>query len=107
MPTNVVVGNLGESVIEATLLRWVKNDGEAVSRDEPVAELETDKANVDLVATATGTLRHKKAAGQTVKVGEAVATIEEGAAGTATAGAAGGAAAGTSGGASVPAAPAA
>ena len=48
MPTNVEVPPLGESVTEAVLLRWIKNDGEAVKKDEPLAELETDKANVDL-----------------------------------------------------------
>ncbi len=52
MPTNVDVPPLGESVSEAVLLRWLKNDGEYVTTDEPVCELETDKANVDLAAKA-------------------------------------------------------
>jgi len=83
MPTNIVVPELGESVTEAVLIRWLKNDGDAVARDEAVAELETDKANADLTATATGVLRPLKAPGDTVKVGETIARIEEAAAGSA------------------------
>src|SRR5215207_6695723 len=83
MPTNVDVPPLGESVTEAVLLRWIKNDGEAVRKDEPLAELETDKANVDLPSPGAGVLRHAKKVGDTVKVGEPIASIDE--AGTATA----------------------
>ena len=78
MPTDIVVPPLGESVTEAVLLRWIKNDGDAVNRDEPLAELETDKANVDLPSAAAGVLRQSKKAGDTVKVGETIARIEEG-----------------------------
>ena len=78
MPTNVDVPPLGESVSEAVLLRWLKNDGDAVTVGEPLAELETDKANVDLPSTAAGVLRRAKDAGATVKVGEVIARIEEG-----------------------------
>src|SRR5260221_8372150 len=77
MPTNVDVPPLGESVSEAVLLRWLKNDGEYVNTDEPICELETDKANVDLAAKAAGLLRHAKAAGETVHVGEAIGRIDE------------------------------
>ena len=84
MPTNLVVPPLGESVTEAVLLRWIKNDGDAVAQGEAVAELETDKANVDLPATVAGRLRHGKAVGDTVKVGETVATVEQGAGAAAT-----------------------
>ena len=83
MPINVNVPPLGESVTQATLLRWIKNDGEAVAKDEPIAELETDKANVDLPSPAAGVLRHGKKPGDTVQVGEAVARVEEGGTGTA------------------------
>src|SRR5688572_24502175 len=78
MPTNVDVPPLGESVSEATLLRWLKNEGDSVVVGEPLAELETDKANVDLPSTAAGVLRRAKDAGATVKVGEVIARIEEG-----------------------------
>src|SRR3954463_16254021 len=77
MPTNVEIPPLGESVTEAVLLRWIKNDGEAVKKDEPLAELETDKANVDLPSPGAGVLRHAKKAGDTVKVGETIAGIDE------------------------------
>ena len=80
MPTNIEVPSLGESVTEAVLLRWLKQDGEYVAADEPVAELETDKANVDLPTGAAGTLRHVKKPGDTVQVGEAVGRIDESAA---------------------------
>ncbi len=84
MPTNVIVPSLGESVTEAVLLRWLKQNGELVAKDEMVVELETDKANVDIPAKASGVLRHGKQPGDTVQVGEAVAQIEEaGAASTA------------------------
>ena len=106
MPTNVIVPALGESVSEATLIRWIKNDGDPVAKDEPVAELETDKANVDLPAPAAGVLRHAKAAGTTVHIGDAVATIEEGGAGKASAPAAGVGTAKTQAATAAPAAPA-
>ncbi|HEY2586546.1 MAG TPA: 2-oxoglutarate dehydrogenase complex dihydrolipoyllysine-residue succinyltransferase [Tepidisphaeraceae bacterium] len=79
MPTNISVPALGESVSEATVLRWLKNDGDYVEVDEPLVELETDKANVDIPTSAPGVLRQAKRAGDTVKVGETIARIEEGA----------------------------
>src|SRR5687768_2447572 len=88
MPTNVTVPGMGESVTEAVLLRWLKNDGDFVKVDEPLCELETDKANVDLPATAAGVLRQAKKAGDTVHVGETIARIDEGGAGNAAAAAA-------------------
>ena len=78
MPTNVTVPGMGESVTEAVLLRWLKNDGDAVTLDEPLCELETDKANVDLPSPVAGVLRRAKEAGETVHVGETIARIDEG-----------------------------
>src|SRR3954471_13227210 len=78
MPTNVVVPSLGESVTEAVLLRWIKPDGDAVAKDEPLAELETDKANVDLPSPAAGVLRHGKKPNDSVKVGEVIGSGGEG-----------------------------
>src|SRR3954447_11341685 len=52
MPMNVQIPALGESVTEAVLLKWHKQDGESVAQDEPICELETDKANVDLPSPA-------------------------------------------------------
>ncbi len=79
MPTNVTVPGMGDSITEAVLLRWLKNDGDSVAMDEPLCELETDKANVDLPATAAGVLRHAKTAGDTVHIGETIARIDDGA----------------------------
>ena len=78
MSTNVVIPPLGESVTEAVLLRWLKNDGEQVSADQPVVELETDKANVEIPTPVAGILRRGKKEGETVKVGESIAQIEAG-----------------------------
>src|SRR4051812_4411884 len=88
MSTNVDIPPLGESVSEAVLLRWLKNDGDVVSEGDPLAELETDKANVDLPAPRPGVLRRVKEAGETVHIGETVARIDAAPAGS-TAGGAG------------------
>jgi len=67
---------MGESVTEAVLLKWHKQDGDFVEQDEPLAEMETDKANVDVPANAAGILKRITAEGTKVRVGEAIATIE-------------------------------
>jgi 2-oxoglutarate dehydrogenase E2 component (dihydrolipoamide succinyltransferase) len=104
MAIEVVVPPLGESVTQAILIKWHKADGEAVKADEPVAELETDKANVDLVAPSAGVLRRVKNEGDTVRVGEAIGRVDAGGGATASAPAKTGAAAATSAGASAAAA---
>jgi 2-oxoglutarate dehydrogenase E2 component (dihydrolipoamide succinyltransferase) len=76
MSTNVNVPALGESVSEAVLLRWHKTDGQAVSQDEPICELETDKANVDVPSPASGVIRRVKQEGAKVRIGETIATID-------------------------------
>ncbi len=82
MPTPVPVPELGESIKEAKLLKWHKSDGDAVQIDEPICELETDKANVDIPSPLAGTLRRLKKEGDTVNVGEAIAQIDGAAAAT-------------------------
>src|SRR4029079_11489194 len=77
MPTNVDVPALGESVREATLIKWHKNDGDTVAAAEPLAELETDKANVDVPSPAAGVLRRVKEEGDTVAIGETIARIDD------------------------------
>jgi 2-oxoglutarate dehydrogenase E2 component (dihydrolipoamide succinyltransferase) len=77
MPTNVDIPVLGESVREAVLIKWHKSDGETVSKDEPLCELETDKANVDVPSPAAGVLRRVKEEGQTVLIGETIARIDD------------------------------
>ena len=76
MATNVVVPNLGDSISEVTLLKWHKADGERVGQDEALCEVETDKANTDIYATAPGVVKQLVAVGTTVKVGDALASID-------------------------------
>jgi 2-oxoglutarate dehydrogenase E2 component (dihydrolipoamide succinyltransferase) len=79
---DVVVPQLGESITEAVVAKWLKNVGDAVAADEPIAELETDKITVQLPAPAAGALTAQTAAaGATVKVGQVIGSIEAGAKG--------------------------
>ncbi|TXG82284.1 MAG: 2-oxoglutarate dehydrogenase complex dihydrolipoyllysine-residue succinyltransferase [Sphingomonadales bacterium] len=81
MATEVKIPTLGESITEATIGSWLKKVGDAVKADEPIAELETDKVAVELMAPAAGVLTDLLAkAGDTVEVGAVVAMISEGAA---------------------------
>ncbi len=70
------VPGLGESVSEATIAKWVKADGEYVGQDDVVAELETDKATVELPAQKAGTLKIVSQKGATVAVGDVIARID-------------------------------
>ena len=56
MSENIIVPVLGESVTEATVARWLKKEGEQVSADEPVVELETDKVNLEVPSPVSGIL---------------------------------------------------
>ncbi len=79
MPTEIKVPTLGESVSEATIGQWLKQPGEAVKLDEPIASLETDKVAVEVPAPAGGVMgKHLAAVGDTVAVGALIATIEDG-----------------------------
>src|SRR4051812_25302372 len=80
MATDVKVPAMGESVTQAILVKWHKRDGEAVRVDDPLTELETDKANVDVPAQVAGGLRQGRKEGETVAVGDVIARIEDGAA---------------------------
>ena len=77
MAFEVRVPPLGESVTEGVIVRWAKQDGERVQRDEILLELETDKASMELPAETTGVLRILRPVGATVTVGEVVGRIEE------------------------------
>src|SRR6266545_8028811 len=79
----IKVPQVGESVYEALLSRWLKQDGEQVAKDEPLCEIETDKVTMEIHAEAAGLLRTKVPAGTTVKIGAAIGAIEEQAAPTA------------------------
>jgi 2-oxoglutarate dehydrogenase E2 component (dihydrolipoamide succinyltransferase) len=76
MAFEVRIPSLGESVSEAVIGRWIKQDGDLVQADEPILELESDKANMDLAAEQAGRLRVLRKAGETVTEGDVVATIE-------------------------------
>ncbi len=79
MSTNIVVPTLGESVTEATVAKWLKAAGDAVKRDEPLLELETDKVTLEVYASTAGKLAEIKApAGTTVEVGAVLGVIAEG-----------------------------
>ncbi|MGX1498904.1 2-oxoglutarate dehydrogenase E2 component (dihydrolipoamide succinyltransferase) [Labrenzia sp. MBR-25] len=80
MATEIRVPTLGESVSEATIAQWFKKPGDAVSQDEPLVELETDKVTVEVPAPAAGTLESIVVKeGDTVEVGALLGQIAEGA----------------------------
>ncbi|WP_242352604.1 2-oxoglutarate dehydrogenase complex dihydrolipoyllysine-residue succinyltransferase [Anaeromyxobacter sp. SG64] len=86
MSIQLKVPSLGESVTQATIGAWLKNEGERVQVDEPLVEVESEKATVAVPAPAAGVLKRVlKRTGDTVAVGEAIAELEEGAAGEAAA----------------------
>ncbi len=79
---DIVVPQLGESVIEARVARWLKREGEPVTTGEPLVELETDKIDLEVNADAAGVLSrivHKD--GDDVKVGEVLGVIDQAAGG--------------------------
>ena len=80
MATEVKVPTLGESITEGTLAEWLKQPGEAVKEDEPIASLETDKVSVEVPSPVAGVMAAQVVkAGDTVAVGAVIATIDEGA----------------------------
>jgi len=76
----VKIPPLGESVTEGVIVRWIKQDGEFVDVDEPLLELETDKASVEIPAERAGVVKVLRQKGETVQVGDVVAEIAPGAA---------------------------
>ncbi len=80
MAEKITVPTLGESVTEATVSKWLKNQGEKVVADEPIVELETDKVNVEVPAPSNGVLSNIAVKeGETVNVGSLLGTINGGA----------------------------
>jgi len=76
MPTDVVMPQMGESIFEGTITKWLKQSGDKVQRDEPLFEISTDKVDAEIPAPASGTLQEiKVAAGNTVQVNTVVAVI--------------------------------
>jgi len=79
MSEKILVPELGESITEATVLKWLKNKGENINADEPVVELETDKVNLEVPSPIDGTLSEINFKdGDTVKVGTVLGTISDG-----------------------------
>src|SRR4026209_781968 len=76
MPTPVVMPQMGESIAEGTIVRWIKKVGESVERDEPLFEISTDKVDAEIPSPAAGVLTDIKVKeGETVAVNSVVAEI--------------------------------
>lgn len=76
MSVEIKVPSLGESIVEATVGKWMKQEGEQVAAGEPLVELETDKVNMEVTATGAGVLRSiMKREGETVGIGELLAVV--------------------------------
>ncbi len=78
MPTDVVMPQMGESIFEGTITKWLKHPGDKITRDEPLFEISTDKVDAEIPAPASGVLKRILAQeGQTVDVNSVVAVIDE------------------------------
>jgi 2-oxoglutarate dehydrogenase E2 component (dihydrolipoamide succinyltransferase) len=76
MPTDIVMPQMGESIVEGTITKWLKKAGDKVQRDEPLFEISTDKVDAEIPSPATGVLQEIKIAeGTTVGVNTVVGTI--------------------------------
>ena len=76
MPTEVIMPQMGFDMVEGTVIRWLKAEGDEVARGEPIVEIETDKATVEVEAFASGVLRKIAAEeGTTVPVGQIIGII--------------------------------
>jgi len=81
MPTDVVMPQMGESIFEGTITKWLKKPGDKVQRDEPLFEISTDKVDAEIPAPASGTLQEIKVSeGNTVQVNTVVGVIGDGSA---------------------------
>jgi 2-oxoglutarate dehydrogenase E2 component (dihydrolipoamide succinyltransferase) len=78
MPANIVVPEVGESIVDARVAKWLKKEGDAVSAGDPLVELETDKIDLEVAAPQAGVLsRIDHTDGADVKVGEVLGVIDE------------------------------
>ena len=79
MPTDVVMPQMGESIFEGTITKWLKKPGDKVQRDEPLFEISTDKVDAEIPAPASGVLQEIKVSeGSTVQVNTVVGVIGDG-----------------------------
>src|SRR5687768_7617047 len=76
----IKVPAVGESISEVTLVKWLKKDGDYVNRDEVIAELESEKATFEVNAEKAGVLKTNAKEGDTLKIGDLLASIDEAAA---------------------------
>src|SRR3984893_12714953 len=82
MPTDVVMPQMGESIAEGTIVRWIKKVGDQVARDEPLFEISTDKVDAEIPSPAAGVLAEIRVKeGETVPVNSVVAVIGQAASG--------------------------
>ena len=78
MPTDVVMPQMGESITEGTITKWLKKPGDAIQRDEPLFEISTDKVDAEIPSPAAGTLKEIKISeGTTVQINTVVCSIDE------------------------------
>ena len=78
MPANIVVPEVGESIVDARVAKWLRKEGDAVSAGDPLVELETDKVDLEVGAPQAGVLsRIDRKDGEDVKVGEVLGVIDE------------------------------
>ena len=76
MPTDIVMPQMGESIVEGTITKWLKKPGDKIQRDEPLFEISTDKVDAEIPAPASGVLSEIKVTeGTTVQVNTVVGTI--------------------------------
>src|SRR6185503_7651001 len=80
MPSNIVVPEVGESIVDARVAKWLRQEGDTVSVGDPLVELETDKVDLEVAAPQAGVLKIDRKTGDDVKVGEVLVVIEDGAA---------------------------
>ena len=84
MPTDIVMPQMGESVVEGTITKWLKKPGDSVQRDEPLFEISTDKVDAEIPSPASGVLKEVKVKeGATVQVNTVVGVIDADGAGAA------------------------
>src|ERR1700756_119634 len=80
MPTDVIMPQMGESIFEGTITKWLKKLGDKVQRDEPLFEISTDKVDAEIPAPASGVLQEIKVSeGNTVQVTAVLGVIGDGA----------------------------
>src|ERR1700735_2193400 len=76
MPTDVIMPQMGESIFEGTITKWLKKQGDTVQRDEPLFEISTDKVDAEIPSPASGVLTEVKIAeGHTAQINTVVGVI--------------------------------